>query len=46
MLPLLDILAKSDKILQDPSWLMFGIAGAIGVLGLLALFLLYPLGRD
>ena len=45
-MPLLDVLHEADKILEDPAWLMFGLAGAVGVLGLLALVLLYPLGRD
>ncbi len=45
-MPLLDILAQSHKILMNPSWLMFGLAGGVGLLGLLALFLLYPMGRD
>ena len=45
-MPLLDILAESRKILVDPSWVMFGLAGGVGLLGLLALFLLYPMGRD
>ncbi|HWO73307.1 MAG TPA: hypothetical protein VNN21_07090 [Dehalococcoidia bacterium] len=49
-MPLLDIfgvsLADLDKVLEDPSWLMFGLAGAVGALGLAALILLYPLSRD
>jgi hypothetical protein len=45
-MPLLDILAEADKILEDPAWIMFALAGAIGILGLLALFLLYPISRD
>ena len=42
---LLDILSTLDSILEDPAWLMFGLAGGIGLLGL-ALLMLYPLGRD
>jgi hypothetical protein len=45
-MPLLDILADLDKVLEDPAWIMFGLAGAVGLLGLVALILLYPLGRD
>jgi hypothetical protein len=45
-MPLLDILASVDRVLENPAWLMFGIAGAIGVLGLMALIFLYPMGRD
>jgi len=49
-MPLLDIfgvsLADLDNIWEDPAWLMFGLAGAAGVLGLAALILLYPLSRD
>jgi hypothetical protein len=45
-MPLLDILASVDKVLENPAWLMFGIAGAVGVLGLMALIFLYPMGRD
>ena len=45
-MPLLDILASVDKVLENPAWLMFGLAGAVGLLGLAALILLYPLGRD
>jgi hypothetical protein len=45
-MPLLDILASVDKVLENPAWLMFGIAGVIGLLGLAALILLYPMGRD
>jgi hypothetical protein len=44
-MPLLDILSTLDNILEDPAWLMFGLAGGVGLLGL-ALLLLYPLGRD
>jgi hypothetical protein len=45
-MPLLDILAEADKILEDPAWIMFALAGAIGLLGLIALALLYPISRD
>jgi hypothetical protein len=45
-MPLLDILASVDKVVENPAWLMFGIAGAIGLLGLMALIFLYPMGRD
>ena len=45
-MPLLDILAETDKILEDPAWVMFGLAGAIGLIGLIALWLLYPISRD
>lgn len=45
-MPLLDILADVDSVLQDPAWIMFGLAGAVGLLGLVALILLYPMGRD
>jgi hypothetical protein len=45
-MPLLDILAEADKILEDPAWIMFVLAGAIGLLGLIALALLYPISRD
>ena len=44
-MPLLDILHTLDKILEDPAWLMFGLAGGVGLLGLL-LLMLYPLGKD
>ena len=43
---LLDILAELDSVLEDPAWLTFGLAGAVGLLGLAALILLYPMGRD
>jgi hypothetical protein len=33
-------------VLMDPSWIMFGLTFLVGGLGLLALILLYPLGRD
>jgi hypothetical protein len=45
-MPLLDILASLDSVLEDPAWLMFGFAGLVGALGLLALLLLYPISRD
>jgi hypothetical protein len=45
-MPILDVLAEADKILENPAWLMFGLAGAIGLLGLLALFFLYPFAND
>jgi len=45
-MPLLDILADLDSVLEDPAWIMFGLAGAVGLLGLMALILLYPTGRD
>jgi hypothetical protein len=45
-MPALDILAEVDKILEDPAWIMFGLGVFIGVLGLGALFFLYPFARD
>jgi hypothetical protein len=45
-MPLLNLLHDIDKIIEDPAWLMFGLAGAVGVLGLLALIVFYPMGRD
>jgi hypothetical protein len=45
-MPVLDILAQVDKVLENPAWLMFGLAGAIGLLGLMALFFLYPFAHD
>jgi hypothetical protein len=43
---LLSTLGDIDKVLEDPAWLMFGLAGLVGVLGLAALTLLYPFSRD
>ncbi len=45
-MPLLDILAEIDRVLEDPAWLMFALGMGIGGLGLAALVLLYPLSRD
>ncbi len=45
-MPVLDILAQVDKVLENPAWLMFGIAGGIGLLGFLALLFLYPFAGD
>ena len=49
-MPLLDVLGVSladlDKVLENPAWIMLGLAGAVGLLGLAALMLFYPLGRD
>ena len=45
-MPILDILSSIDSVLEDPAWLMFGLAGGLGLLGLTALLLLYPFGRD
>ncbi len=45
-MPLLDILSDLDSVLENPAWVMFGLAGAVGLLGLLALIFLYPMGRD
>jgi hypothetical protein len=49
-MPLLDVfgvsLADLDNFLEDPAWLMFALAGLVGVLGLAGLALLYPIGRD
>ncbi len=45
-MPILDALAEADKILQNPAWIMFGLAGSVGLLGLAALIFLYPFGRD
>lgn len=42
----LSILADIDKVIEDPAWIMFGLAGGAGLLGLAALFLLYPFSRD
>jgi hypothetical protein len=44
-MPVLDILATLDDILEDPAWLMFGLAVGVGLLGFL-LLMLYPMGRD
>lgn len=44
-MPLLDILADIDSVIEDPAWLTFGLAGIVGLLGLAAL-LLYPFSRD
>ena len=43
---LLDILSTLDNVWEDPAWLMFGATVLIGGLGLAALVLLYPFGRD
>ena len=45
-MPVLNLLADIDNILEDPAWIMFGLAGVVGLLGLAALFLLYPFGSD
>lgn len=49
-MPLLDIFGVSlsdiDSVLEDPAWIMFALAVAVGAIGLAALALLYPLGRD
>ena len=49
-MPLLDVFGISlgdlDKVLEDPAWIMLALAGAVGLLGLAALMLFYPLGRD
>jgi hypothetical protein len=45
-MPILDILADIDSVLEDPSLITFGLAGLVGLLGLAALFFLYPFSRD
>ncbi len=45
-MPLLDILAEVDKVLEDPAWVVFGLTLLVGGLGLFLLFVVYPLGRD
>ncbi|HXH20812.1 MAG TPA: hypothetical protein VNN10_02195 [Dehalococcoidia bacterium] len=48
-MPLLDItsfLGELDKVLEDPAWLFFGLVGGVGLLGLLAIMLLYPFSSD
>jgi hypothetical protein len=45
-IPLLDILAEADKILEDPAWITFALTVLVGGLGLAVLFLVYPFGRD
>jgi hypothetical protein len=48
-MPLLDItsfLGELDKVLEDPAWIFFALVGGIGLLGLIALMLLYPISRD
>jgi hypothetical protein len=45
-MPVLDILGTLDDIWEDPAWLMFGLAGFVGLAGLALLFLLYPFARD
>jgi len=45
-MPLLDILADLDSVLENPAWIMFGLAGVVGLFGLAALILFYPTGRD
>jgi uncharacterized protein involved in exopolysaccharide biosynthesis len=41
-MPLLTIL----DVLEEPAWLMFGFAAGVGLLGLLALILLYPISKE
>ncbi|MGH7488421.1 MAG: hypothetical protein ACREMY_22905 [bacterium] len=49
MQALLDItsfLGTLDKYWSDPAWIFAALIGGIGVMGLLALALLYPIGND
>ena len=48
-MPFLDFvstLGTLDKVLENPAWLMFGLTVALGGLGLMALLLLYPFGKE
>lgn len=45
-MPLLISMADITSVLEDPAWLMFGLAGLIGLGGIAALLLLYPFSRD
>ena len=45
MAPLLEVHDFWD-VLVDPSWIMFFLTFLVGGLGLAALVLLYPFGRD
>jgi len=45
-MPLLDILADVDKVLEDPAWITFGLLVLVGGLGLFLLLVVYPMGRD
>ncbi len=45
-MPLLNILADVDSVLQNPAWILLGLAGCIGFLGLIALLVLYHMSRD
>jgi len=44
-MPLLEVHDFWD-VLVDPAWIMFFLTMLVGGLGLLALLLLYPMGRD
>ena len=46
LLDITSFLGELDKILEDPAWLFFFLIGGIGVLGMLALLLLYPISGD
>lgn len=45
-MPILDILAEGNKVWQDPAWIMFALAGGVGLLTFAALFFIYPFTRD
>ncbi len=45
-MPLLDILSSLDSVLENPAWIIFGLAVGLGALGLFLLLFIYPLAKD
>lgn len=45
-MPLLVSMTDIKSVLENPAWIMFGITAGIGLLGLFALMVIYPMSRD
>jgi hypothetical protein len=46
LLSITSFLGQLNKYWDDPAWVFAGLVGGIALLGLLALFLLYPISQD
>jgi hypothetical protein len=46
LLDITSFLGDLDKVWEDPAWIFFALVGGVGLLGLTALMLLYPISRD
>jgi hypothetical protein len=46
LISITSFLGDLDKYWEDPAWIFAALVGGLGILGLLALVMLYPISRD